>query len=78
LISTSISRRCSPLIAKPNFIVRADSNPDAASASDEVPETDDEQALESDAEIEELKPPRQTRVKLGDVMGVNYFFHISI
>ncbi|KAK2426194.1 60S ribosomal protein L19 [Trifolium repens] len=70
LISTSISRRCSPLIAKPNFIVRADSNPDAASASDEVPETDDEQALESDAEIEELKPPRQTRVKLGDVMGI--------
>ncbi|CAK8539522.1 unnamed protein product [Lathyrus sativus] len=73
LISTSISRRCSPLIAKPTFIARADSNPDAASASDvvdEVPETDAEQISESEPEVEPLKPPRQTRVKLGDVMGI--------
>jgi large subunit ribosomal protein L19 len=26
--------------------------------------------LESDTEIEQLKPPRQPRVKLGDVMGI--------
>ncbi|CAL5187688.1 unnamed protein product [Lathyrus oleraceus] len=73
LISTSISRRCSPLNAKPTFVVRADSNPDAASASDvvdEVPETDAEKVSESDLEVEQLKPPRQTRVKLGDVMGI--------
>lgn len=81
LISTSISRRCSPLNAKPTFVVRADSNPDAASASDvvdEVPETDAEEVSESDLEVEQLKPPRQTRVKLGDVMGVISFFHIAI
>ncbi|XP_004511732.1 large ribosomal subunit protein bL19c [Cicer arietinum] len=73
LISTSISRRCSPLIAKSTFIVRADSNDDAGSASDivdEVPETDAEQVSDSDPEIEQLKPPKQTRVKLGDVMGI--------
>ncbi|XP_058772884.1 large ribosomal subunit protein bL19cy-like [Vicia villosa] len=71
--TTSISRRCSPLIAKPTFVVRVDSNPDAASASDvedEVPETDAEEVSESNPEVEELKPPRQTRVKLGDVMGI--------
>lgn len=90
LISTSISRRCSPLIAKPSFVVRADSNSDAVSASDnvdenpeasdnvdEVPETEGEQILDSASEVEESKPPRQTRVKLGDVMGVSYFFHDS-
>ncbi|AES94334.1 putative ribosomal protein L19 [Medicago truncatula] len=83
LISTSISRRCSPLIAKPSFVVRADSNSDAVSASDnvdenpeasdnvdEVPETEGEQILDSASEVEESKPPRQTRVKLGDVMGI--------
>lgn len=61
--------------------MRADSNDDAGSASDivdEVPETDAEQVSDSDPEIEQLKPPKQTRVKLGDVMGVNSFFHISI
>ncbi|KAL5099040.1 hypothetical protein RYX36_003367 [Vicia faba] len=71
--TTSISRRCSPLIAKPSSVVRADSNPDAASASDvvnEVPETDAEEVSGADPEIEQLKSPRQTRVKLGDVMGI--------
>lgn len=83
--STSISWRCTPLIAKPSFVVRADSNLGAASASvnvdevvDEVPEDEGEQVLDSEPEIEEQKPLRKPRVKLGDVMGVNSLFYISI
>ena len=61
--------------------MRADSNSDAVSASDnvdEVPETEGEEVLDSASEVEEAKPPRQTRVKLGDVMGVSCFFHDSV
>ncbi|KAJ1391726.1 Translation protein SH3-like domain superfamily [Sesbania bispinosa] len=79
--SSSISWRCTPLIAKPTFVVRADSNPDAASDSvdevpeasdnvDEVPEAEAEQVSDSDPEGEQPKPPRKPRVKLGDIMGI--------
>ncbi|XP_057449767.1 50S ribosomal protein L19-1, chloroplastic [Lotus japonicus] len=79
--STSISWRCNnPLSAKPSFVVRADSNVDAASDNagevpeaegsvDQVPE-DGEAELASDSEVEQPKPPRKQRVKLGDVMGI--------
>ncbi|KAL5070375.1 hypothetical protein RYX36_021262, partial [Vicia faba] len=69
----SISRHCNPLIAKPSYVVRVDSNPNVVTVLDvvdEVPETDAEEVSESDHKIEQLKSSRQTRVKLGDVMGI--------
>ncbi|XP_027360877.1 50S ribosomal protein L19-2, chloroplastic-like isoform X2 [Abrus precatorius] len=73
--SAPISWRCSPLIAKPSFVVRAESNlegsdeatEDSASDNvDEVPEAEAEQASDS----EPPKSPRKPRVKLGDIMGI--------
>ncbi|XP_061343929.1 large ribosomal subunit protein bL19cz isoform X2 [Gastrolobium bilobum] len=81
--STSISWRCSPLIAKPAFVVRADSNPEGGGeatedvASDdvvEVPEaeaeSESEQVSDSDPGLDPSKPARKPRVKLGDIMGI--------
>jgi hypothetical protein len=59
-------------------VSNVDENPEASDNADEVSETEGEQVLDSASEVEEAKPPRQTRVKLGDVMGVSYFFHDSI
>lgn len=73
--STPISWLCAPLVAKPSFVVRADSNLDGSGEAtedvpsdnvDEVPEVEEEQASDS----EPPKLPRKPRVKLGDVMGV--------
>lgn len=73
--STPISWRCTPLIAKPSFAVRADSNVEGAGEAtedvpsynvDEVSEGEGEQVSDSEAP----KSPRKPRVKLGDVMGV--------
>ncbi|KAL5168235.1 50S ribosomal protein L19, chloroplastic [Glycine soja] len=73
--STPISWRCTPLIAKPSFAVRADSNVEGAGEAtedvpsynvDEVSEGEGEQVSDSEAP----KSPRKPRVKLGDVMGI--------
>ncbi|XP_016191824.1 50S ribosomal protein L19-1, chloroplastic isoform X2 [Arachis ipaensis] len=86
LISSSVSWRCAPLIAKPaTFVARADSNAegaDAAASDDNVEGGGEESAsasseAEAEAEAgveeqveEEPKPPRKPRVKLGDIMGI--------
>ncbi|KAE8055856.1 hypothetical protein FH972_012671 [Carpinus fangiana] len=71
---SSIGWNLSPVIsapAKPSFVVRAESNPEAgeeASANAEVAEN----VVETEAEVEseEAKSPWKPRVKLGDVMGI--------
>ena len=49
--------------------MRAEANSEAE-AAEEAPEVEVEGVVESDAQPEEVKPPRKPRVKLGDVMGV--------
>ncbi|XP_057735478.1 50S ribosomal protein L19-1, chloroplastic-like isoform X2 [Arachis stenosperma] len=86
LISSSVSWRCAPLIAKPaTFVARADSNAEGAdaAASDDNVEGGGEEAASASSEAEaeaeagveeqveeEPKPPRKPRVKLGDIMGI--------
>ncbi|KAL1370393.1 large ribosomal subunit protein bL19cz isoform X2 [Arachis hypogaea] len=86
LISSSVSWRCAPLIAKPaTFVARADSNAEGAdaAASDDNVEGGGEEAASASSEVEaeaeagveeqveeEPKPPRKPRVKLGDIMGI--------
>ncbi|KAI4327180.1 hypothetical protein L6164_019672 [Bauhinia variegata] len=83
--SGSISWSFSPIIAQPlkrTLIVRADSNSDggvessesveetASDSVEEVAEVEAEQSLDSDPQVDEPKPPRKPRVKLGDIMGL--------
>lgn len=73
--STPISWRCTPLIAKPSFVVRADTNLDGGGeATEDVPSDNAEKVSEGEAEqvsdSEAPKSPRKPRVKLGDIMGV--------
>ncbi|XP_020217509.1 50S ribosomal protein L19-1, chloroplastic isoform X2 [Cajanus cajan] len=69
--STAISRRCAPLIAKPRFVARADSNLEGgAEAAEAVPEAEAEAEAEQVSDSEPPELPRKPRVKLGDVMGI--------
>lgn len=73
--STPISWRCTPLIAKSSFLVRADSNLEGGGeATEDVPSDNVDDVSEGEAELlsdsEAPKLPRKARVKLGDVMGV--------
>ncbi|KAF7828473.1 50S ribosomal protein L19, chloroplastic-like isoform X2 [Senna tora] len=82
--STSILWNCSPLTAQPfksNFVVRAESNSEGGGeASDNVEEAEsagveevseaEAEVSDSDLKVEEPKPPRKPRVKLGDIMGI--------
>jgi len=73
--STPISWRCTPLIAKSSFVVRADSNLEGGGeATEDVPSDNVDEVSEGEAEqlsdSEAPKLPRKARVKLGDVMGV--------
>ncbi|KAL9327484.1 hypothetical protein ACSQ67_002487 [Phaseolus vulgaris] len=73
--STPISWRCTPLIAKSSFLVRADSNLEGGGeATEDVPSDNVDDVSEGEAELlsdsEAPKLPRKARVKLGDVMGI--------
>ncbi|KAK4262549.1 hypothetical protein QN277_028097 [Acacia crassicarpa] len=83
--SSSILWNCGPQVAQPiksMFVVRAEANSeggDEASDNAEEPETasveqvleaDSEEVSDSDPKLDEPKPPRKPRVKLGDVMGI--------
>lgn len=74
---------------KCSFVVRAESNSEGeGEASDNVDETESasvdevpevqaeaEEVSDSESKVDESKPPRKPRVKLGDVMGVMYRCH---
>ncbi|KAK7356783.1 hypothetical protein VNO80_16059 [Phaseolus coccineus] len=73
--STPISWRCTPLISKSSFIVRADSNlKGGGEATEDVPSDNVDDVSEGETEqlsdSEASKLPRKSRVKLGDVVGV--------
>ncbi|XP_028762650.1 50S ribosomal protein L19-1, chloroplastic [Neltuma alba] len=83
--SSSIFRTCSSLVAQPiksTFVMRAESNSEAGGeASDNVEETEStgpeevqeaeaEEVSDSDPKLDEPKPPRKPRVRLGDIMGI--------
>ena len=81
--SASFPWRCAPLVAKPTFVVRAESNSEGGgeatenvedAASDNVEEAPEAEAEE---QASEPRPPRKPRVKLGDIMGVNFLHLIS-
>ncbi|XP_054823558.1 50S ribosomal protein L19-1, chloroplastic [Prosopis cineraria] len=82
--SNSISWSCSPLVAQPiksTFAVRAESNSESGGEGtdnveeiesaivEEVQEAEAEE-LDSDPKVDEPKPPRKPRVRLGDIMGI--------
>lgn len=72
LSSSSIGCHFHHAVAGPvkrTFVVRAEANSEAE-AAEEAPEVEVEGVVESDAQPEEVKPPRKPRVKLGDVMGI--------
>lgn len=83
--SSSILWTCGPQVAQPiksMFVVRAEANseggddagdgaeePETASV-EEVQEAESEEVSDSDPKVDEPKPPRKPRVKLGDIMGI--------